>query len=307
MYAAIIRNDDIAGPPNSWCGRYAVKNSMNILRPEVLGVYPTLLSKVVGILRNLENEAWEYKTLLPTWRIKDIVAHLVSGALRKLSSIENATPTPHRQILDYKGLVAAINRENEQWVETIRNLHPNVLIDLLESSYGKLIEKFQEMNPEATAIHSVGWAGESVSANWFDIAREYTELWHHQAQICDKIEDPTVLDDSFFRPFIETCFQALSHHYQKLDISASYVIAIEIPEMEDGVYFFSRESERWHLKKYGQKDSMPKSDARISADKDDLWKVFTNTVDYGSLADNVSIEGEETLAFHLLSMTCIMA
>jgi hypothetical protein len=41
----------------------------------------------------------------------------------------------------------------------------------------------KELDPFAEAIFSVGWAGEEKSLNWFHIAREYTEKWHHQQQI----------------------------------------------------------------------------------------------------------------------------
>ena len=37
-------------------------------------------------------------------------------------------------------------------------------------------------------------AGEAVSANWFDVAREFTERWHHQQQIRLAIGGPADAD-----------------------------------------------------------------------------------------------------------------
>ena len=45
-------------------------------------------------------------------------------------------------------------------------------------------------DPDAPAVFSVAWAGEDKSAHWFDVAREYTEKWHHQQQIRDAVGRP---------------------------------------------------------------------------------------------------------------------
>ena len=50
------------------------------------------------------------------------------------------------------------------------------------------------------AIFSVAWAGESESENWFDVARDYTERWHHQQQIRDAVGRPGYAEPRFSGP-----------------------------------------------------------------------------------------------------------
>jgi hypothetical protein len=33
----------------------------------------------------------------------------------------------------------------------------------------------------------VAWAGEAESKNWFHVARDYSEKWHHQQQIREAV------------------------------------------------------------------------------------------------------------------------
>jgi hypothetical protein len=42
----------------------------------------------------------------------------------------------------------------------------------------------ERLDPDAAGL-AAAWAGETDSRNWFDVAREYTEKWHHQQQLRD--------------------------------------------------------------------------------------------------------------------------
>ena len=39
---------------------------------------------------------------------------------------------------------------------------------------------YESFDPFAPAVFAVSWAGEAISLNWFDTARELTERWHQQ-------------------------------------------------------------------------------------------------------------------------------
>ncbi len=200
---------------------------------DVLPVYPHLLEKIADNLRNLSAEEWENSTVLPNWRIKDIAAHIASGALRKLTAIYDDNLPGDLVQIGFRTLVREINANNEEWVSLLRSLHPVLIIEVIKDYYGLLIEEFQKMNPLEKAIHAVAWAGENVSENWFDIAREYTELWHHGMQIADSLGETALLDDCYFIPFIETCFQALPFHFRNIK-EKKFKLYIEIEEMVPG-------------------------------------------------------------------------
>jgi hypothetical protein len=156
----------------------------------VLDKYPGLLKEFIKFLKSIPLSAWDRKTILPSWRIRDIVAHLTGNAIAKYSAIinfnHNKKPIPN---IAYKDLVELIYESNEKWVELLHNLHPSHLAELFNENYSRLINKFNELDLDAVAVHSVAWAGENQSKNWFDIAREYTELWHHQMQCREAFND----------------------------------------------------------------------------------------------------------------------
>jgi hypothetical protein len=58
------------------------------------------------------------------------------------------------------------------------------------------------LDPTAPASLAVRRAGETRSANWFDIARESTERWHHQQQIPLAVGKPALLTPRFYAPGI---------------------------------------------------------------------------------------------------------
>ena len=60
----------------------------------------------------------------------------------------------------------------------------------------------------------VSWAGEQESANWFDIAREFTERWHHQQQIRLAVEKPGIMTREFYYPVLDCFMRALPYSYR---------------------------------------------------------------------------------------------
>jgi hypothetical protein len=75
-------------------------------------------------------------------------------------------------------------------VTVYRRLSPPVLIAWMERSSGEAASYFASLDPFAPARIGVSWAGEAVSPNWFDVARELTERWHHQQQIRLALAEP---------------------------------------------------------------------------------------------------------------------
>jgi hypothetical protein len=116
---------------------------------------------------------------------------------------------PDGPVETYADLVGYLNRLNAEWITATRRVSPPLLIDLLEHTGGQLARLFLELDPGAPAIFPVAWAGEERSANWFDIAREYTERWLQQQQIRDAVGAPGLTARPWMHPVLVPFVRAL--------------------------------------------------------------------------------------------------
>jgi uncharacterized protein (TIGR03083 family) len=154
---------------------------------------------LIALLRTLPPADWKRQTVAGTWVVRDIVAHLLDTALRRLSFHRDGMrpPPPDSPIASDRDFVNFINRLNAQWVGSAKRLSPRVLTDFYERTSGELADWFESLPLEAPALFPVSWAGEEHSAGWFDVGREFTEVWHHQQQIrmavgADSLADPVI-------------------------------------------------------------------------------------------------------------------
>src|SRR5258706_6029817 len=140
---------------------------------------------LVALLRRLPPADWDRPTVAGTWVVRDIVAHLLDSTLRRLSFHRDGMmpPPPPGPISSARDFVEFINALNAEWVNSSKRLSPRVLTDLYERASGELADWFESLALDSPALFAVSWAGEQVSAGWFDIGREFTELRHHQQQI----------------------------------------------------------------------------------------------------------------------------
>src|SRR5687767_9501737 len=181
-------------------------------------LFAPLYRELIVLLRGLEPADWERPTVAGAWRVRDVVAHLLDGALRKVSVYRDGHAlAPDRQIHSYGDLVGFINDLNAGGVSYSRRLSPRLLTDLLEMTGRWMAELVESLDPHAPALFSVAWAGESQSENWMDTGREYTEVWHHQMQIRDAVNAPGLLEGRWLYPLLDFSVRALPHAYAATD------------------------------------------------------------------------------------------
>jgi uncharacterized protein (TIGR03083 family) len=151
-------------------------------------------SELVALLRRLPADAWQRPTIAGSWVVRDILAHLVDLTFRRLSFHRDGMPPPppSRPITSEKDFIDFINGLNRDFVDATRRFSPRVLTDLFEKGSADLADFFEQLPLEAPALFPVSWAGEQTSEGWFDVGREFTELWHHQAQIHLAVGAPTL-------------------------------------------------------------------------------------------------------------------
>ena len=86
----------------------------------------------VTLLRELPAEAWDRPTVAGTWRVRDVVAHLVDTSTRPPSFRRDghSPPAPAEAPRTEREFVAFINGLNGQWVDVFQRVSPRVLTDL---------------------------------------------------------------------------------------------------------------------------------------------------------------------------------
>lgn len=279
----------------------------NLERPkriDVIELLPELDDLLLTLLENLTVEDWHRPTIVPNWRVKDIAVHLLDGNLRTLSMLrDHYYGEKAENVRSYEDLVSFLNRLNADWVKATRRLSPKVIIEMLRTSGKEYCGFLRTLDPEAKADFSVAWAGENESKNWFHIAREYTEKWHHQQQIRLAIDDERrLLNEKWFVPYLDTSIRALPYHYSGLSAGSGDMIKFT---------FYGDTEKTWYLR-YGNKwelfttsNTTPVSEVRI---KDQVaWKIFTKGIRKDAAIQASEISGDENLAMKVFDMLAVMA
>ena len=270
-----------------------------------LQLFPKLDELLLDFLRSLSPADWEKQTIVPLWTIKDIAAHLLDGNLRTLSMSRDGhfgeKPDP---IESYGDLVAYLNRLNADWVKAFKRVSPTVLIELLELTGSQYNTYLKTLNPYTPALFSVAWAGEENSQNWFHIAREYTEKWHHQQQMRLAMGQEEVLyAPELYFPYLDTSMRALPHHYRSVVAEPGTVILFEVKGIPKAQWYLQRGENAWILSKTLDQSPI----ASVSIDGAIAWRMLTKGIAKAEAAKRMEIEGDQKLGAVVMDMLAVMA
>ena len=273
-------------------------------RMDVVGLFPEINAELVSLLRGLGDADWERPTAAGAWRVKDVAAHLLDGDVRRLSFQRDGMPVPPPDvpIQGYADLVGFLNRLNAEWVQAARRISPRLLTDLLETTGAEVARLFAGLDPSGPALFSVAWAGEERSENWFDLAREYTERWHHQQQIRDAVGAPGLTGRKWLFPVLDAFLRALPHAYREVPAEEGTAIAVEITGEAGGEWTLVREGEGWRL--YLGAPESPST--RVRMDQDTAWRRMTKGLTRDQTAERSEIVGESRLGEPMLGMLAVM-
>lgn len=269
-----------------------------------LHLFPKLDAKLIELLKSLSTEQWGSRTLARQWTVKDIASHLLDGNIRTISIMrDNYFGDPPGKIESYRDLVDYLNRLNADWVKAIKRVSPSVLIELLEITGKEFAEQLSKQDPFKPAVFAVDWAGQQVSPNWFHIAREYTEKWHHQQQIREAVNKPGIMEREFLFPLIDTFMQALPHTYRNVQAGPGTTIRVTVTSDAGGQWTLLKEQQQWSL----SKNDPGKVNAEILIDPDTAWKLFTKGMSGTEAEKRIKFSGEPSLGKPVLSMLSVMA
>ena len=248
---------------------------------------------LVSLLRGLSPEQWVRPTVAGHWVVRDVVAHLLDSTLRRLSFHRDAMapPPPPNAIASEQDFVKFINDLNAQWVASSKRLSPRVLTDFYERASREAADWFESLSLDAPALFPVSWAGEQASAGWFDIGREFTELWHHQQQIRMAVGADDLADPRYLGAVIDVAMRGLPHAFRDVSAEPGDSVAIDITGASGGQWTLAREPKRWVLWRGNQSPAT----TRIQLDDLAAWKLLFNALSRNAAEQAVRIEGRAEL------------
>ncbi|TGE04705.1 maleylpyruvate isomerase N-terminal domain-containing protein [Hymenobacter fodinae] len=268
-------------------------------------LFPVLDEHLLRLLQGLSPAQWEAPTLAPKWRVRDVALHLLDGNLRALSMLRDghfAGPGPASPA--YQDVVQFLNELNNSWVSAGQRLSPAVLTWLLELSGEAFSRYMASLDPQAPAVFSVAWAGEEQSANWFHIARDYTEKWHHQQQIRQAVgQEEPLLTRELYHPFLATSVRALPHRYRHLSAPEGTTVALTVSGPAGDTWHLQRVGQVWEL---GQQATGAIT-TEVGIAPELAWRLFTNSLPEQEARQQLQVVGESAWAEPMYSVRAIMA
>jgi uncharacterized protein (TIGR03083 family) len=268
---------------------------------QVVHLFSETLDALVALLSNLSADDWQQPTVCAGWAVKDIAAHLLGGELGILSRKRDGYAYSGSPIMDWRDLVALINDLNDSWVKATRRLSPQLLCDFLRFTGEQVNLYFASLDPEALG-DPVDWASAEPAPVWLDLAREYTERWHHQQQIRDAVGRPGLKAPRYLAPVLDAFIRALPRAYRDVEAEDGAQVTLAITGPSGNRWHLLRERGAWQL----YLDTEAPSLATVSLDEDLAWRLFTKGIKPEAARARVVIEGDERLALPALGMISII-
>jgi uncharacterized protein (TIGR03083 family) len=265
-------------------------------------LFPALDAQLIDLLRSLAPDDWERQTIAPRWTVKDVAAHLLDTQLRRLSFDRDGYTLP--AIADDRDLVSFIDRLNAEGVTVYRRLSPPLLIAWMEQTSREATSYYASLDPFAPARFGVSWAGESVSANWFDVARELTERWHHQQQIRLALGERSlraIMTPELYHPVLDCFMRALPFHYRSMSAPPGTAIRIHVSGDCGGDWQLCR-GDAWIL----ASEPVGTIVATVTIPQDIAWRIFTKGIARETAREHVRVTGDAALGDHVLNMLAIV-
>jgi uncharacterized protein (TIGR03083 family) len=270
---------------------------------ETAHLFGELDARLLELLGSLTIDEWQRPTIVRGWCVKDVAAHLLDTALRRLSLARDGCMPARARVESDGDLVRLVNDLNARGVATYGALSPAVLFSLTNVAAGQLAEYFASLDPLAPATFPVSWAGETASANWFDIARELTERWHHQQQIRLAVDRPGIMTRRLLHPVLETFMRGLPYRWRHLEAERAAVARVTIQGDCGGTWHLERQPRGWAF-------VAPPAAAAIVSEvgvpEAIAWRVFTKGISREEALAHTTIEGDARVGQAVLDLVAIV-
>jgi uncharacterized protein (TIGR03083 family) len=268
----------------------------------VADLFPEILDGLLALLASLTPEEWELPTVAEGWSVRDVALHLVGGDMGILSRQRDGYAPPGPPIAGWEELVAFINHLNDTWLQAARRISPRLLVDLLRFTGEQVSDHFRSRDPHALG-GAVSWAGPEPAPVWLDLAREYTERWHHQQHIRAAVGKPSLTEPRYLAPVLDTFVRALPHTFRDVPARDGTLVALTIKGDAGGRWFLLREKGQWTL----YLDVAQPPDAETILPHDIAWRLFTKGISKSEAEAQATLLGDSSLALKLFDTVSIIA
>jgi uncharacterized protein (TIGR03083 family) len=251
--------------------------------------------EILEMLRAMAGTDWERQTMAARWRVRDVVAHMIDTALRRLS-LQRDQPAAALPSLTDRELVALINDLNATWVRVAGRFSPRVLTELYGHASSALADFVERLDLHAAARLPVSWAGERQSAQWLDIGREFTEVWHHGSQVREAIGAGPFSNPQWLRAVLDIAMHALPYAYREVTANPGVTVAIRVTGRASGSWRAQYDGRQWTI------EEGEVADATTAATMPDevAWRLFFNALSPEDTRSRIHVEGDADLALPLL-------
>ena len=280
----------------------------------VAHLFPVLDGKLIELLRSLDAREWELPTVAGAWTVKDVAAHLLDTQQRQLRHAHGDPLPAPPAIRSNADLVAFINRLNADGVGRYGRLDPSELIALMEAGSVESASYYGSLDPFADAIFAVSWAGEERSANWFHIAREFTERWHHQQQIRLATGRPGIMTRELYHPVLDCFMRALPFTYRDRTSAPDSLVQVHVDGDCGGTWYLHCGSDSGpatsSLRSAGAWSLVAAPCGTLVCDitipQEIVWRIFTKGISRADAAPHVRVDGDAELGSHILATIAIV-
>ncbi len=264
--------------------------------------FPDLLDDLVDLLTHLKPEGWARPTAAPGWSVKDMALHLLGDDIGLLSNRRDGFRHAQVSFDTWDELVDWLNQRNEDWVGATRRISPRLLCDFLRltgsqvNAYLSTLDLFAYGGP-------VSWAGPEPAPVWLDVAREFTERWHHQQHIREAVGAPGLVQPYYLTPVLATFVYALPRAYQRVEAPDGTCVTLSITGNAGGLWSVVRQAGAWKLFG-GAPDHL---DTQVTIPQEMAWKLFTRGITTETAREAALLEGDAALAEKILHAVAIIA
>lgn len=262
-------------------------------RIDAVPLFAAVQEELIGLLEGLSEEEWRAPTRSAAWDVKDVAAHLLDGDVRRLSLHRDGLVLAEPDGIDgYEALVDYLDGLNETWVAAARRMSPRLIVELTALLTPRVVEHLRGLAPEGRARFPVAWAGERESEHWFDVAREYSEKWHHQQQIREAVGRPLLTGRRWLRPLVATLVRGVPPVFERhAEADGSTRVALEVGGAVEERWLLTDETGRWELFEPAGEEVGTK----VTMDDDTAWRLFTKTISEEEAVERMEVTGDRAL------------